>query len=287
MQVADTSGAEIVSVDSMQVYRGMDIGTAKPSVADRARVPHHLIDLVDPADAFSVAEFQVEGRKVLESLRERDVPAVVVGGSGLHFRALVDPLEFPPSDPEVRAEVERLAPDKARRALLAADPGAAAHVDLGNPRRVARALEIHRISGETPSARAARPNAAAVRSYRSLLSVAVVGIDCGSLLPRRVERRFDEMLEAGLLEEVRELAPRLGPTAGQAVGYRQLLPVVRGDADLAAGRRRAVDATRALAGRQRTFFRRDPRVRWARWHDEPHRRVEAVLARLREAGWTS
>ena len=287
LALAAAAGAEILSVDSMQVYRGMDVGTAKPTPEQRARVRHHLIDLADPAVSFSVAEFQQEGRRVLADLARRGVPALVVGGSGLHFRALVDPLKFPPHDPAVRREVEALGPGEAAEALLAADSSAGEHVDLANPRRVARALEIHRLTGLTPSSRSAGAGAAAVREYRALFPVVAVGSDPGEPLPGRVEARLDAMLAAGLLDEVRRLAPFLGLTAAQAVGYKQLLPVVRGEASLAEGRARAVSATRALAGRQRTFFRRDPRLRWLEWHDDPGQRAAAARAAFEEAGWTS
>jgi tRNA dimethylallyltransferase len=287
LAIAAEAGAEIVSVDSMQVYRGLDLGTAKPTAEQMTRVRHHLIDLADPAAVFSVAEFQRAGRETLAGLAKRRVPALIVGGSGLHFRALVDPLEFPPHDPEVRREVEALAPGQAVAALVAADPSAARWVDLANPRRVARALEVLRLTGLTPSARAAGDPAAAVRAYRPLLPVVAVGLDPGEALRARVEARFDAMLADGLLEEVRRLAPSLGPTAAQAVGYKELLPVVRGEATLGEGRSRAVAATWSLAGRQRTFFRRDPRLRWQEWDDDPARRAAAARTVFEEAGWTS
>ncbi|MCJ7725829.1 MAG: tRNA (adenosine(37)-N6)-dimethylallyltransferase MiaA [Acidimicrobiia bacterium] len=285
--VAERVGAEIVSVDSMQVYRGMDIGTAKPDASDRARVAHHMIDLVDPAAAYTVAEFQQAGRAVLSDLEQRGVPVLVVGGSGLHFRALVDPLEFPASDPGVRQQVDAMAAGDAVDALSSADPGAREHVDLANPRRVARALEIFRVTGATPSERAARPEAIAVRGYQPRFPLVAAITDPGDLLPGRVEMRFDAMLQRGLLEEVRGLGPRLGKTASQAVGYKQLLPVVDGRCTIEEGRRRAVDATRALAGRQRTYFGKDPRLTRLEWQDEPGQRADRLLAILEEAGWTS
>lgn len=285
--MAEAAGAEILSVDSMQVYRGMDVGTAKPTPEQQARVRHHLLDLADPAVAFSVAEFQRTGRVVLADLERRGVAALIVGGSGLHFRALVDPLEFPPHDAGVRREVEALAPAEAAAELRAADPEAGGCVDLANPRRVSRALEVWRLTGLTPTERAAGETAAAVRAYRPLLPVVAVGFDPGDALRERVEARFDAMLGAGLLDEVRRLAPRLGATAAQAVGYRQLLPVVRGEATLGDGRARALAATWALARRQRTFFRRDPRLRWQEWDDDPGRRATAARAAFEEAGWTS
>jgi tRNA dimethylallyltransferase len=287
LALAEATGAEVVSVDSMQVYRGMDVGTAKPTPEQRSRIRHHLIDLADPAEMFSAARFQREGRRVLAGLAERGVPALVVGGSGLHFRALVDPLEFPPHDPEVRRAVSALGPFGAVSALLAADPGAGDCVDLANPRRVARALEVHRLTGLTPSARAGGEAAGAVRAYRALFPLVAVGSDPGDRLRPRVEARLDAMLAGGLLDEIRRLAANLGPTAAQAVGYKQLLAVVRGEVTLEEGRRRALSATWALAGRQRTFFRRDPRISWPQWDDDPARRAAAALAAFEEAGWTS
>jgi tRNA dimethylallyltransferase len=280
-------GAEIVSVDSMQVYRGMDIGTAKPTPADRARAPHHLVDIAEPEDVFTVAQFQAVGVAVLDRLADSDVPALVVGGSGLHFRALVDPLRFPGTDPAVRARFEALAAADAAAALVGLDDGAGDHVDLENPRRVVRALEVHALTGETPSGRAAGPEGRAVREYRSRVPVTVAGFDPGETLPDRVALRLERMLAAGFLDEVASLQGRLGPTAAQAAGYRQLLPVVSGDRSLEQGVRRALDATTSLAHRQRVFFRRDPRITWTGWHDEASERAVAALRVFREAGWTS
>jgi tRNA dimethylallyltransferase len=279
LEVAALTGAEIVSVDSMQVYRRMDIGTAKPSEAERERVRHHMIDVVEPSESYTVAEFQEAARSVVA---ESDAPLLVVGGSGLHFRAVVDPMEFAPTDAEVRTRVEALGHAEARALLLEGDPGAQRHVDLDNPRRVTRALEVLELTGATPSERAESDAARRVREYEPLLPVAAVGVDPGDGLAAIIEARFDRMLEAGLLGEVSDVARDWGVTASQAVGYRELAPVLRGDYDLAEGRRRAIDATRALAKRQRTFFRRDPRVAWLDRVSPP-----TVLAALREAGWTS
>jgi tRNA dimethylallyltransferase len=287
LEVAGRAAAEIVSVDSMQVYRGMDIGTAKPSAEQRGRVPHHLIDVAEPEDPFTVAQFQDLGRRALDLIGERGAPVLIVGGSGLHFRALVDPLEFPPHDPEVRAVVEALPVEEARRDLVVADPRSGEVLDLANPRRVARALEVWRLTGLTPSARAAASSAVAVRNYRPLLPLVAVGFDPGPLLAARVASRLQAMVSGGLLEEVRRVAPRMGRTAAQAVGYKELLPTLRGEASEVEGIRRAVDATCALAGRQRTFFRRDPRIRWLEWDDDPGRRAAALTGLLEEAGWTS
>jgi tRNA dimethylallyltransferase len=287
MLVAGRVGAEILSVDSMQVYRGMDIGTAKPSVTDRQTVRHHMIDVADPEEEYSVARFQEEGRAALGEAAHRGARVLVVGGSGLHFRALVDPLEFPPSDPEVRAHLDALPAGEAVRRLLDADAAAGGHVDLANPRRVVRALEVLELSGTTPSERATSPLAEAVRAYRPLIPVVAVGIDPGPKLAARVRTRFEEMLTRGLVAEVRSLVSRMGRTAAAAVGYREMTHVVTGDWDEAYAARRAVEATTALARRQRTYHRRDPRLRWLEWDDDPAELADRAWRALEEAGWTS
>lgn len=291
MQLAEELDAEIVSVDSMQVYRGLDIGTAKPSRSDQAAVPHHMIDVADPEDAFTAAHHQRLGVPAIDAIEKRGRVPIVAGGSGLHFRALVDPLDFPPADPAIRAEVEALAPTEAVLALLEVDPDAARFVDLANPRRVARALEIHRITGVTPTERSTSEMAAAVRDYRPRLPLVAIGVDPGDDLGPRVEARFDQMLDGGLLDEVELLAPRLGATAAQGVGYKELLPVVAGERSLEDGREAAIRATMALAKRQRTFFRRDPRIEWISWHDDTGNMAAEALSlatkTIEEAAWIS
>ena len=262
-------GAEILSVDSMQVYQGMDIGTAKPSLAEQAGIPHHMIDLASPGADYTVAEFQETGRRVMDDVLSRGVPLVVAGGSGLYFRALVDPLEFPPFDAAVRAAVERMEHGDALAELLAADPSAGGYLDLGNPRRVRRAVEVLRLGAGVPSERAARPAAEQVRSYVPEVPFVAVGVDPGDSLADRILRRIDRMIGAGLMDEVAGLSDRLGRNASRAVGYRQMIPVVRGDIDLEQGRADTFRATMALARRQRTYFGRDPRIRWLEWSEDP------------------
>ncbi len=244
----------------------MDIGTAKPSPEQLAEVPHHLVDVVEPDAIFTVADSQRLGRQAIESA---DGPMIISGGTGLAFRAIVDPLEFPGEDPAVRAKLESLDAAGLREQLLSVDPGAAEVVDMANPRRVVRALEIHAVTGLTPTERAGTAAAADVRGYRPLIPFQAVGIDPGAGLEERVVRRFDEMLAAGLLDEVAALADRLGRTAAQAVGYKELLPVVAGERSLEEGRAQALAATLAVAGNQRTYWRRDPRIRWLEWDDDP------------------
>ena len=263
LRVAEELGATILSVDSMQVYRGMDIGTAKPTVAERWRVPHVMIDLVDPEENYTVAEFRRAAHHHLEQFG--NTPVMVVGGSGLHFRAVVDPMSFPPYDDRLRKRLEETPPAELAVELLLADPGAGERLDFRNARRLIRAVEILRLTGATPSARAAGQEAVALRDYRSERPLVAVGIDPGPDLPARLGTRLEGMLEAGLLREVTELAPRLGRNAQAAVGYRQLLAVVRGELAYTLGVEAVRKATLSLARRQRTFFRRDPRIRWVPW----------------------
>ena len=216
-----------------------------------------------------MALFQQHGLAALHQIDDAGTTAVICGGSGLHFRSLVDPLEFPPSDQAIRAELETLEVDEARERLEALDATAAAHLDLANPRRVVRALEIAKLTGLTPSQRAASEDAMAVRDYRPRREFVGIGLDPGESLARRVEDRFDAMLQAGLLEEVASLRDRLGRLARQAVGYKELLPVIGGEAALDDGRAAAIRASMALAKRQRTFFRRDPRIEWITWDPDP------------------
>ena len=288
MSLASRLDAEIVSVDSMQVYRGMDIGTAKPTAADRAAVPHHLVDVADPRDPYSVAEFQKAGRAALESIAASGRTAIVCGGSGLHFRALVDPLDFPPTDSDLRASLEVRDHESLIDELLEADPEAGRNVDLANPRRVMRAVEVHRLTGATPSERADSDAARAVKQYRSDIDVFALGVDPEDGLAGRVDRRLQAMFADGFVDEVRRLASWLGPTASLAVGYREVLEVVEGRRSEAEALSAAKRATVALAKRQRTFFRRDPRIRWLPWNDRREQREITALKVLEEDGkWIS
>ena len=272
LALAATIRAPIISVDSMQVYQGMDIGTAKPSVSDRARVIHYMVDLVSPDREYSAAEFQQEARGIIDSGRYDIV--IIAGGSGLHFRAIVDPHNFPPHDPRVRVEVEGLSDPVAE--LVAVDPGAGGVVDLANRRRVVRALEVHRLTGLTPTLRAGSVEAGALRRYQSHYQFQAVGLDPGDELVSRIASRTETMREAGLLDEVAGLAPNLGRTSRNAVGYRQLLDHLSGHLDLEAAWAGMHRATMGLARRQRTFFRRDPRIRWVEWADSVEARIKAV-----------
>lgn len=277
VSVATEIGAEVISVDSMQVYRGMDIGTAKPTVIERRGIPHHMIDIVEPSDEFSVAEFRRRGRSVMDSVER---PLIIAGGSGLHFRALVDPMHFAPTDAGLRADLESCQIENLIEEITNVDPGAGDHVDLANPRRVVRAVEVFRLTGETPTDRAASESARAVRRYRSEVEFRAVGVDPGELLDARVEARLRSMRSGGLVDEVRGLRDRLGRTARGAVGYREILAHLAGEMSEDEAFEQAAQNTKKLAKRQRTWFQRDPRIRWIPWSPDVAERTDRALDSL-------
>lgn len=252
----------------------MDIGTAKPSVIERRGVRHHMLDVVNPENNFSVAEFRHHGRKIMDAA---EVPLVIAGGSGLHYRALVDPLSFAPTDASLRGELEDVDLDELVAELVAADPLAGTHVDLANPRRVLRAVEVVRLTGETPSFRSGTAEAEDIRNYKPEIEFTAVGVDPGDQLDERVDQRLMKMEEAGLVEEVKSLKSRLGRAAGSAVGYREILASTDGAMPLDQAFQAIARNTKKLAKKQRTWFQRDPRIRWIRWHSESDERINLTL----------
>lgn len=278
VRLAERLDGEVISVDSMQIYRGMDIGTAKPSLLDRRGVPHHLIDIVDPEEEYSVAEFRRQGRLIIET--SESPVLVITGGSGLHFRALVDPMSFAPTDPELRASLEDRPDSDLVDVLLDIDPDARTLVDLANNRRVVRAVEIYQLTGETPSMRAGTAIAEDVRRYVPEIGFVAVGVDPGTVLESRIEARLYRMREQGLVDEVRQLAPHLGRTARNAVGYRQVLSALRGEIGIDEAFAQASSHTKRLARKQRTWFQRDPRIRWIPWIEDVEERSSRVLEAL-------
>lgn len=268
--------AEIVSVDSMQVYRGMDIGTAKPDPAMRAAVPHHMLDLFDPDDDVTVAEFQRLARAAIEDITARGRLPMLVGGSGLYYRAVVDELSFPPRSEDVRRrledEVEELGPQAMFDRLQELDPRAASKIEPGNARRTVRALEVIELTGRPFSENATWDR------YESIYDLFAIGVSRPrEVLYERIAHRVDEMLAAGLEYEVRTLATKgLSRTAGQALGYRQVLEAGEGSV-----RDEIVRATKRFARRQESWFRADPRIEWFDLSDEgAAERVEARLEDL-------
>jgi tRNA dimethylallyltransferase len=264
--VASRLGAEIASVDSMLVYRGMDVGTAKPTREQQRALPHHLLDLAEPSERFTVARYQQAARDVLTRVPD----PLLVGGSGLYFRAVVDRLRFPPEDPAVRAsleaEADALGADELYARLSAADPVAAARIDPANVRRTIRALEVSTITGAPFS------DFAAAWEVYDPSAVRVAGIRLvAATLDMRVRARVARMLEAGWIDEVRDLMERgFGAwlTASQAIGYAELAEHLDGRLALEEAMDRTVKRTKELARRQMAWFRRDPRVRWFDAGDE-------------------
>jgi tRNA dimethylallyltransferase len=264
IELAEKLDAEIVSVDSMLVYRGMDLGTAKPGPAERARVRHHLIDLAEPSERFTVARYREAAQHVLDDLARRGRRALLVGGSGLYFRAVVDPLAFPAEDASVRTVLEREAhlvgAGALHRRLAGMDPAAASKIEPGNVRRTVRALEVAAVTGRPFSSFATSWD----RYPADRVRVAGVSIDPVALRGR-VEARVRAMMEAGFLDEVRGLrAEGLGEwlTSTQAIGYAEMAAHLDGRLTLEQAVDGTVRRTRALARRQMAWFRRDPRIRW-------------------------
>jgi tRNA dimethylallyltransferase len=279
LELAPQLGAEIVSADAMLVYRGMDIGTAKPSPAERARVPHHLVDLVDPAEEFSVARFQPLARAAVADVLGRGRVPLLVGGSGLYFHAVVDDFSFPPTDPAVRARLEAEAASAGLPALYQrlarADPAAAARIEPANLRRIVRALEVLELTGRPFSSWRGAMDAPASR-YR----LTVLGLDPGpQRLRAAVAERVAAMAAAGLVDEVRQLATRpLSRTARQALGYKQLLDAFERGTPVEEAFRAVVARSRVYARRPLAWFRRDPRVRWGTLPPGPERLAWALRA---------
>ncbi|HEV7525626.1 MAG TPA: tRNA (adenosine(37)-N6)-dimethylallyltransferase MiaA [Acidimicrobiia bacterium] len=284
LEVAATLGdVEIVSLDSMQVYRGMDIGTAKPSRADRASVPHHLVDVADPSDEWSVRETQHAARAAIDDIEARGRRALLVGGTGLYVRAVVDRLSVPPRDMDVRAALDHetatdtgLALAYAR--LVAADPVAASRIEPGNARRIVRALEVMETTGRPFSS-----FGSGLAEYGPpAFDIGLVGVWLPRAeLGRRITDRFAAMRADGLESEVRALtaAGTLSRTAAQAIGYKELLAHFDGEIPtLAEAFELAVSRTRRFARRQRVWFRRDPRIRWVGTARNPQDVVGVVLA---------
>lgn len=252
----------------------MNVGTAKPTVIERRGVVHHLIDVAEPDEEFTVAEFRRMGRAVID---QAEKPLIISGGSGLHFRALVDPMSFAPTDPVTRGALEESELDELVDELTRSDPDAGLHVDLANKRRVVRAVEVLRLSGESPSARAASAESEDLRRYKPEIEFDAVGVDPESSTDGRIVRRLAQMRSGGLIEEVATLRSRLGRTARTAVGYRELIDHLDGKVSADEAFENVARNTRRLAKKQRTWFQRDPRIRWIPWIEDESERIDRVL----------
>ncbi len=278
LDLAERLGGEVVNTDAMQVYRGMDIGTAKLPVVERRGIPHHLLDLLDVTELATVAQFQEWAREKIEDIRSRGATPVLVGGSALYTRAIVDRFEFPGTDDSLRRELEveldRIGSPALHERLAGVDPQAAARIEPDNGRRVVRALEVIALTGRPYSA------SLPVLEYADPLTVQV-GVDIDRpTLDERIARRVEEMFAAGFVEEVEALLARglaEGPTASRAIGYREVAGFLAGDRTLAEAKEQTTTATRRFARRQDSWFRKDPRIVWVK-HDDPDRVEKAVAA---------
>lgn len=262
VELALALGGEVVNADASQLYRGMDIGTAKLSPGERRGVPHHQLDVIDVTDEASVAAYQQAARADIDAISGRGAVPVVVGGSGLYVRAALDRLEIPPTDTAVRARWEsRLAaegPAALHAELAARDPAAGAAILPSNGRRVVRALEVVELTG--------RPYSATMPTRELVRPTVMLGLRADrDTLDRRVEARARRMYDQGLLDEVRSLLPhglRDGRTASRAIGYAQALRVLDGDLTPEEAVAETAQATRRLVRRQESWFRPDPRIHW-------------------------
>jgi len=283
LDLAERLDGEIVNTDAMQVYRGMDIGTAKLPVPERRGIRHHLLDLLDVTEPLTVAEFQHRAREAVADIRGRGRTPVLVGGSALYTRAVLDRFDFPGTDPDVRRELEEeltaVGAPALHRRLAEVDPVAAAQILPDNGRRIVRALEVVTITGRHFSA------SLPALEYVDPRSIQLgVDIDRPTLDPR-IEHRVREMFDAGLVDEVRRLLDvglADGRTARTAIGYREVTAYLAGETTLEAAIEATTAATRRFSRRQDSWFRKDPRVVWVRW-DDPQQ-LEQALAAVAAAG---
>lgn len=281
LDLAEALGGEVVNTDSVQVYRGMDIGTAKLPPDQRRGIEHHLIDVLDVAEQQSVAVFQQTARQLISTLRDRGTTPVLVGGSALYTRAVLDHFDFPGTDPVLRArlegELQEQGPARLYARLVELDPEAATRIRPDNGRRIVRALEVIELTGDRFTARLPE------LTYRDPQTVQL-GVDIDrEALHRRIEERVVAMFEAGFVAEVeRLLAAGLAQsrTAAGAIGYRQVADHLRGRIGLEEAQARTVVATRQFARRQDAWFRKDPRIHWIRYDDPA--RLDAALAAVPE-----
>jgi tRNA dimethylallyltransferase len=262
VRLAQHVDGEVIGTDSMQAYRGMDIGTATPTDTEMQGVPHHLIDVVPIDHALTVAEFQSLARTAIVEVQARGRTPIVVGGSGLYVSAVLDDLRFPGTDAEIRArweaELERIGAPALHAVLATRDPAAAAAILPANGRRIVRALEVMDLTGE--------PFTAVLPVPTPVHEARWIGLDIPrDVLDARIEARVDAMLAAGFVDEVvrlAELGLRAAPTASRALGYPQFLDAVDGRCTLEQARQETIDATRRFARRQQRWFRRDGRITW-------------------------
>ncbi|MCX6445581.1 MAG: tRNA (adenosine(37)-N6)-dimethylallyltransferase MiaA [Actinobacteria bacterium] len=279
VELAQAIDAEIINADSMQVYRGMDIGTAKISVEERQGIPHHMLDVLDVNQDSTVAWYQSGAREVIDEIHSRGKSVVMVGGTGLYIKAVIDELNFPDTDPMVRhtlnKEAEELGIDAMFARLEKLDPAAAIAIDRANLRRIIRALEVIEITGKPFTANLPREESIRYPDARQFGLV----MD-RELLSTRIDERVNTMFEEGFVEEVQKLMPAgllEGRTAQRALGYSQIVSHLQGEVSLDAAIEETKRATRQYARRQETWFSRDARIKWISTRQP---RLETILESL-------
>lgn len=278
LDLAERLGGEIINTDAMQLYRGMDVGTAKLPLDQRRGIPHHLLDVLDVTEAASVAEYQGWARSLIADLRGRGATPVLVGGSALYTRAVLDRFDFPGTDADVRerleAELEEVGAAAMHARLAELDPAAASRIEVENGRRTVRALEVIELTGQPFSARLP------VQEYVDPHSIQV-GVDIDrETLDERIARRVVQMFADGFVDEVARLLDEgllESRTAATAIGYREVAQHLAGVLTLEEAKAKTVFKTRRFARRQDAWFRKDPRVVWVRW-DDPDRVDRALEA---------
>lgn len=282
LDLADRLGGEIINTDSMQFYRGMDIGTAKLPVDERRGIPHHLIDILDVTEEANVQDFQARARAAIADIRERGLRPILVGGSGLYVRAAVDHMEFPGTDPQVRARLEaEVATDRwaLHQKLRELDPTAAEKITVNDQRRIARALEVIELTG--------RPFSAQLPDYQEVEPTIHLGLSMDrAILHERIATRVELMWDHGWVDEVTRLLDvglAEGKTASRAIGYAQIQRHLAGELTAAQAKEETTIRTRQFARRQDTWFRRDPRIRWIDGSGaDPDQNLAAALVALNE-----
>ena len=282
LDLADRLGGEIINTDSMQFYRGMDIGTAKLPVDERRGIPHHLIDILDVTEEANVQDFQARARAAITDIRERGLRPILVGGSGLYVRAAVDHMEFPGTDPQVRARLEaEVATDRwaLHQKLRELDPTAAEKITVNDQRRIARALEVIELTG--------RPFSAQLPDYQEIEPTIHLGLSMDrAILHERIATRVELMWDHGWVDEVTRLLDvglAEGKTASRAIGYAQIQRHLAGELTAAEAKEETTIRTRQFARRQDTWFRRDPRIHWIDGSSaDPEQNLAAALVALNE-----
>jgi tRNA dimethylallyltransferase len=283
LEIAHRVGAEIISVDSMQVYRGMDIGTAKPTAAERARAPHHLIDLVNPNESFTVARFVELADALIRESAGQSTPLIATGGTPLYYKALFQGLfDGPPADQAVRDRLRAMPNDELYRRLTAADPQAASRIHLNDSKRLVRALEVHELTGRPISSFQTDWDE---NSFRH--NAVWIGLSWDKdAINRRINARVRAMLAAGWVDETRDLLARYGTlsqTAAEATGYRELVNHLQGKQTLGDATEQIKIATRQLARRQMKWFRRWSQIHWLAGDQPTDELIKQVMMLWRDA----